>query len=426
MTPDGGVTPNDLAAWLARLEARHPTAIELGLARAGQVWLRLDARPDYPVITVAGTNGKGSVCAYLEAVLVEAGYRVGRYTSPHLAHFNERIRVDGREAADADIVAALEAVEAVRGGVPLTYFEHTTLAALWLFRHQCVEAAVLEVGLGGRLDAVNLVDADCAVVTPVDLDHMDYLGPDREAIGFEKAGIMRPGRPAICADRAPPASLVRHAGAIGAGLQRLGADFRPEIGAADWCCRVGGRVYAALPPPAMPGRHQYDNAAAAIAAIDALRARLPVSVAAMRAGLARARLPGRFQVIGTAPLRALDVAHNPHAARALAAGLAGLPGRHLAVFAMLADKDVAGVVEPLAGLIDHWYLAGLTGPRGRPATDLAPQLAMRGLPHSVHADVAAAWRMACQAAGPADTIIAFGSFHTVAEVMALKAGNQDG
>jgi dihydrofolate synthase/folylpolyglutamate synthase len=415
-----------LPEWLARLETRHPKAIELGLERVGRVWRRLGERPAFPMVTVAGTNGKGSVCAYLESILGEAGYRVGRYTSPHVLRFNERIRIAGVEAGDADIAEALAAVEAARDDVPLTYFEHTTLAAMWLFQHQGIDAAVLEVGLGGRLDAVNLFDADCALVTNIDLDHMDYLGPDREAIGFEKAGIFRSDRPAICADADPPASLLGHAASIGAHLGRIGPDFSVEIGANDWLCRVGQRAYAALPRPAMVGDHQFDNAAAAIAALDALRDRLPVPVAAIRAGLAGARMPGRFQVVGQRPLRILDVGHNPHAARALAASLASVPGRKLAVFAMLADKDAAGAVEPLAGVFAHWYLAGLGGPRGRPASALAELFTARGLPHTACPDVAAAWHAACQAAGPADTIAAFGSFHTVAELMALTLGNQDG
>lgn len=418
----------ELAGWLARLEVRHPQTIELGLERVACVWARLDGQPGFPVITVGGTNGKGSVCAYLEAMLLAAGYRVGRYTSPHILRFNERIRVAGSEASDAMIVEALAAVEAARQGVSLTYFEHTTLAAMWLFRRQGVEVAVLEVGLGGRLDAVNLFDADGAVVTPVDLDHMDFLGPDRESIGREKAGIFRPGRPAICADRDPPASLLGHARDIGAQLARLGEEFSVERGANDWLCRVGERVYPALPRPAMAGDHQYDNAAAAIAVLDALRPALPVPVAAIRAGLVRASLPGRFQVIGTAPLRILDVAHNPHAARALAASLASLPpgGRRLAVFAMLADKDAAGVIEALTGSIDHWYLAALTGPRGRTVDDLAEGFAAQGASFVTYPDVGTAWRAACQEAGPADTIAVFGSFHTVAEVMALTQSIQDG
>lgn len=412
-----------LQAWLARLESRHPRSIDLGLVRVGQVWNRLAGKPAFPVITVGGTNGKGSVCAYLEAMLAEAGYKVGRYTSPHILRFNERIRIAGVEAVDADIAAALEAVEAVRGEISLTYFEHTTLAAMWLFMRAGIDVAVLEVGLGGRLDAVNLFDADCAVVTPVDLDHMDFLGPDREAIGFEKAGIFRPGRPAVCSDTEPPASLLRHAEALGAELACIGHHFKYERAEGNWLCRVGERVYPALPMPGMAGAHQLGNAAAAIAALDALRMNLPVPVAAIRAGLVQARMPGRFEVLGVAPLRVVDVAHNPHAARALAASLANVSGRRLAVFAMLADKDADSVIAPLVSTFAHWHLAGLTGPRGRAVDSLAGLLSARGLPFTAHADVATAWQAACQEAGPTDTITAFGSFHTVAEVVALT---QDG
>lgn len=417
-----------LPEWLALLEARHPKAIDLGLERVGRVWERLATAVAFPIITVGGTNGKGSVCAFLEAILADAGYRVGRYTSPHLLRFNERVRVGGSEVTDAMLVEALAAVETARHDDSLTYFEHTTLAAMWLFRHQGVDAAVLEVGLGGRLDAVNLFDADCAVVTSVDLDHMNFLGPDRESIGFEKAGIFRAGHPAICADPHPPASLLKQARDIGANLRRLGQEILIERGATDWLCRVGERVYPALPVPGMPGEHQFSNASAAIAALDALHMALPIPMAAIRSGLARARMPGRFQVVGVTPLRVLDVAHNPHAARALAASLAILPGNghRLAVFAMLADKDASSVIDVLAARFDRWYLAGLDGPRGRSANELAELFARRGLPHATYPDVASAWRAACQEAEPADTITAFGSFHTVAEVMALIPGNQDG
>jgi dihydrofolate synthase/folylpolyglutamate synthase len=299
---------------------------------------------------------------------------------------------------------------------------------MWLFQRHAIDVAVLEVGLGGRLDAVNLFDADCAVVTPIDLDHMDYLGPDRESIGFEKAGIFRSGRPAICIDPDPPASLLRHAEAVGARLLRLGHELRIERRATDWLCRIEDRVYPALPRPAMPGDHQIDNAAAAVAALDSLRAVLPVPMAAIRAGLARAGMPGRFQIVGQAPMRILDVAHNPHAARALAANLARLPrgGRYLAVFAMLSDKDAGGVIDILADRFDRWHVAGLDGPRGRPASALGDLLAARGLDYLAHPDVGSAWLSACQEAEPTDTIVVFGSFHTVAEVMARLSGNQDG
>ncbi|HEX8979975.1 MAG TPA: bifunctional tetrahydrofolate synthase/dihydrofolate synthase [Parasulfuritortus sp.] len=417
-----------LPDWLALLESRHTKIIQLGLERVGQVWDALGVGPQMPVITVAGTNGKGSTCAYLETILAEAGYRVGLYSSPHILRFNERIRIAGREADDAAIVSALDAVERARGEVALTYFEHTTLAAMWLFNQERVEVAVLEVGLGGRLDAVNLFDADCAVVTPVDLDHMEYLGPDREAIGFEKAGIFRAGRSAVCVDPAPPASLIRHAERLGVTLLRLGADIHVERHGGDWLCRIDGAVFPNLPKPAMTGIYQYDNAAAAIAALHCLKEKLPVTLAAIRSGLARARLPGRFQVVGQAPLRILDVAHNPHAARALADNLAALPrtGRRLAVVAMLADKDAGAVVDALAGQFDHWHLAGLAGARGRSAAQLADVFGARGLSVSLHDGVESAWRAACQEAGPADTITAFGSFHTVAEIMALTAGKFDG
>lgn len=416
---DDPLREGGLDAWLARLEARNVDAIVLGLDRVRAVADKLGLAPAYPLITVGGTNGKGSACAYLEAMLAAAGYRVGCYTSPHLLRYNERVRVAGEAAGDADLCRAFAAVEAARGEVPLTYFEQGTLAAMWLFAEAGVEVGVLEVGLGGRLDAVNLWDADCAVVTSVDLDHQAYLGDTREAIGFEKAGIYRGGRPAICGDANPPASLLQHAAGIGADLLRPGVDLGVELAEAGWTCRVRDAVFPALPRPAMPGAHQYGNAACAIAALHMLRERLPAPISAIRAGLAAARQPGRFQVIGRAPLRILDVAHNPHAARALAANLGDLPpgGKVHAVFAILADKDVDALLEALAPRVDFWHLAGLGGPRGLGVADLAARLAARSLPRQAHADVAAAWQAACRLAGPADTIVAFGSFHTVAEVL---------
>ncbi len=417
-SPGGG-----LDGWLAHLEARNSSAIVLGLERVRVVADRLGLRPAFPLITVGGTNGKGSVSAYLETMLDAAGYKVACYTSPHLLRYNERVRVAGREATDADLCRAFAAVESARDCTPLTYFEQGTLAALWLFQESGVDAAVLEVGLGGRLDAVNLWQADCAVITSVDLDHQAYLGDTRELIGFEKAGIYRGGRPAICGDLDPPASLLAHATALGADLLRLGTDIRVEMTEDGWSCRVREAVFPALPRPAMPGAHQFGNAACAIAALCSLRERLPVPMRAIRAGLAQARQPGRFQVIGQAPLRILDVAHNPQAARALAASLANLAptGRILAVFAILADKDVEGVFAPLAPLIASWHVAGLDGPRGLSGAALGERLAAHALVHEVHGDVATAWTMACRLAGPADTIAAFGSFHTVAEVMDLLA-----
>jgi dihydrofolate synthase/folylpolyglutamate synthase len=420
--------PSGLPDWLALLETRHPKTIQLGLDRVGQVWSRLGVSFDFPVITVAGTNGKGSVCAFLEAMLAASGYRVGLYTSPHIIKFNERVRIAGGEVEDEPIAKALTIVEQARGETVLTYFEQTTLAAMWLFCRAKVEVAVLEVGLGGRLDAVNLFDADCAVVTPVDLDHQDYLGPDRESIGFEKAGIFRQNRPAVCGDINPPASLIGQAERLAVPLLRLGREIKLERHETDWLCRVGSDVFPALPNPAMAGDYQHENAASAIAALHCLRSQLPVTMAAIRQGVAQARLPGRFQIIGREPWRILDVAHNPHAARALASNLTALPrlGRRLAVLAMLADKDAGAVVDALTEQFDHWHLAGLAGARGRSSTELAAVLQAKGLSISVHDDVATAWQAACQEAKAADTITAFGSFHTVAEVMALISGKLDG
>lgn len=409
--------PAQLSDWLALLESRHPKAIELGLDRVDTVRRRLDLAFGCPIITVGGTNGKGSTCAYLEAVLVDAGYRVGCYTSPHLLHYRERVRVAGGELPDALHVAAFAAVEAARGDVPLTYFEHGTLAAAWLFRRLEAEAVVLEVGLGGRLDAVNVFEPDCAVVTSVDLDHQEYLGDTREAIGREKAGIFRAGRPAVVTDPDPPESLLTHARALGARLLRLGSEIILETGEGSWACRVGGRHYRALPPPALPGEFQLANAAAAVTALDGLRDRLPVTMQALRTGLARARPPGRFQVMPGPPMLILDVAHNPQAARALAANLARLTGggRRLAVLGMLRDKDVAGVARPLRTLVDAWFVAGLPGPRGLSGEALRTLLAADGIEVAgIHPDVPHALKAACATAGTVDIIIVFGSFYTVA------------
>jgi len=399
----------------------------LGLDRVALVRDRLGLRPSFPLIAVGGTNGKGSVCAYLESMLTAAGYRVGCYTSPHLLRYNERVHLDARTATNTELCAALEAVESARGDIQLTYFEQGTLAAMWLFQDAAVDVAVLEVGMGGRLDAVNAWDADCAVVTSVDLDHQQFLGDTREAIGFEKAGIFRSGRPAICGENAPPHSLLAHAAEIGAALQCFGVDIRVDVGESGWTCRLAEHVYAALPRLAMPGRHQYANAACALAALQSLHERLPVNIKAMRAGLALARQPGRFQVVGRQPLRLLDVAHNPHAARALAASLADLPpgGRVFAVFAMLADKDVAAVVQTLRPFIHLWHAAGLDLPRGLDAAGIGLVLQAGDCAFVSHVSVREAWLAACLQAGPADTILAFGSFHTVAEVMSeMTSGNQ--
>ena len=417
-------TPKTLPQWLDYIERLHPKTIELGLDRVGKVRQALGLAPEFPLITVGGTNGKGSVCAMLEAILHLAGYRVGCYTSPHLLRYNERVRIARAEATDGDLVRAFSAVERARGQTQLTYFEFGTLAALWLFAGQNLDAAVLEVGLGGRLDAVNAFDADCAVVTTVDIDHVDFLGGDRESIGREKAGIFRAGRPAVCADPAPPASLIRHAAEIGAQLLRAGVDFGATPQGKQWQYWGPRGKRGALPYPAMRGAGQLGNAAAAITALECLRDRLPVAVNDVRAGLLQADNPGRFQVLPGRPAVILDVAHNPQAARALAAGLRsmGRAGRTLAVFAMLKDKDIAGVVDAVKSGIAHWFIAGLAGPRGASAVEVGQVLAAAGV-NSVTtcSEVAAAYLQACDMAAENDRIVVFGSFFTVAAVMQVLA-----
>jgi dihydrofolate synthase/folylpolyglutamate synthase len=414
-----------LAGWLARLEALHPKGIDLGLERVRAVAQRLDLRLNAPTIVVGGTNGKGSTCAMLECILRAAGYRTGLYTSPHLLDFNERARIDGVAAGDAELVAQFEAVEAVRGATSLTYFEFTTLAILRLFAAARLDAVVLEVGLGGRLDAVNLVDADASIVTSVDLDHMDYLGPTRETIGFEKAHIYRSGRPAICSDPQPPASLLDHAGRIGADLWRIGRDFNYQGDRQQWA--YGGRAVrrCGLPYPALRGANQLLNASGALAALEALADRLPVSQQAVRQGLLTVEIPARFQVLPGRPTTILDVAHNPHAAAVLAQNLDSMgffPVTH-AVFGMLADKDIAGVVARVGDRVDHWHVGTLGGPRGATAAALAAALRaarLAGGPDrsiTEHDSIAAAYAGARARANADDRIVAFGSFLTVAEVI---------
>lgn len=417
--------PETLEQWLEYIERVHPSTVELGLERVQLVRHALGLNPSFPVITVGGTNGKGSVCAMLEAMLHQAGYRVGCYTSPHLLRYNERVRIGKREARDEDLVRAFAAVEQARGETPLTYFEFGTLAAIWLFVEQAVEAAVLEVGLGGRLDAVNAFDADCAVVVSVDLDHMDYLGGDREAIGYEKAGIFRSQRPAICADVAAPATLKRHAAELGARLIMIGTDFGYAQRGQQWDYWGPRGKRSSLPHPVLRGTTQLGNAAAAITALEALRDRLPVAMNDVRSGLLQADTPGRFQVLPGRPVLILDVAHNPHAARALAANLVSIErsGRTLAVFAMLRDKDIAGVIEAVKRHIDHWFIAGIAAPRGASAQVLEERLAAAGVTQAVTRcdSVGAACAQACDLATENDRILVFGSFYTVAAVMQLRA-----
>ncbi|MEQ1667718.1 MAG: bifunctional tetrahydrofolate synthase/dihydrofolate synthase [Sulfuriferula sp.] len=409
----------DLAAWLNHLESCHPQAIDMSLTRVEAVRRLLLPQLHCPVITVAGTNGKGSTCAYLEAMLSAAGYRVGLYTSPHLLRFNERIRLNQAEVDDASICAAFAAIEAARGSISLSYFEFATLAAVWLFEQAAVDVMILEVGLGGRLDAVNVFDADVAVVTNIDIDHIEYLGDNREQIGCEKAGIFRPQRPAICGDSNPPNSLYAVAEQIGAHWYAIGRDFNYQVHDGYWDFH-GSRDYRDLPLPVMQGAYQINNAATAIAALAQFQTHCPVDEAAIRSGLQAAQVTGRFQIAGLAPLRILDVAHNPHGARALAANLAQQPvaGTTYAVFAMLADKDMVGVISALRDVIDVWVVAGLTVPRGASAGVLQAALHSAQVDTVVlQADVRAAWFYACEHATENDRICVFGSFYTVAAIL---------
>ena len=410
-----------LGDWLAYVSAQHPATIAMGLERVRDVWSRMGLAFSPVTITVGGTNGKGSTCAFLERILVEAGYRTALYTSPHLLRYNERVRLAGEEATDGQLEGAFERVEAARAGTPLTYFEFGTLAAAAIFADAGAEAAILEVGLGGRLDAVNIFDADCAIVASVDLDHQSYLGADREAIGFEKAGIFRPERPAIFGDVDPPARLAAHARAIGARLQVLGRDFRYEALERQWDFLGQRGAKRALPVPALRGRWQLANASSALAALDEVADRLPVSLGEVKRGLALVRLPGRLQVLPGRPAIVLDVAHNPHAARALAEGL-GEMGFHentLAVFAILADKDIGGVVDAMRRRVDRWYVAAAETDRAAPAAQVVKILEERGLGQATRsfAKVASALDAARRDAGPNDRIVVFGSFYTVAEAL---------
>lgn len=416
-----------LEDWLGYLERLHPSSIDLGLDRVASVRDRLELAPKFAVITVGGTNGKGSTCAMLESCLRRAGYRTGCYMSPHLLRYNERVRIGGVEASDGALVEAFRRVEQARANTSLTYFEFGTLAAVLLFVDARIDVAVLEVGLGGRLDAVNAFEPDCAVVVSVALDHLDYLGSTRESIGFEKAGIFRARKPAIVAEADPPVSLVQHAREIGADLRLIDRDFGYVAGEAQWRFWDWRGKRDALPLPALLGTYQVANASAGLAALDSLRDRLPVDNGAIRRGLVEVDLPARFQVLPGRPALILDVAHNPHAAVRLAENLARLDRRGgvLAVFAMLKDKDIEGVVATIAAQIQKWFIAPLPGPRG---TDLERvQGALRSVsvtaPVVCCVDIANALQRARESAGPDDKILVFGSFHTAAA--ALHALNRD-
>lgn len=423
------MTPNatsSLEGWLDYLESIHAKPIDMGLDRVREVAARMGLQLDCVTIVVAGTNGKGSTCAMLEGMLLAGGYRVGLYTSPHLLHFNERARLNGEPASDAQLTESFAVVEAARGDVSLTYFEFTTLAIMSLFAQSGLDVAILEVGLGGRLDAVNIVDADCSIITSIDIDHVEWLGDTREKIGLEKAHVYRAGRPAICADPVPPASVLEYAETIGADLWLFGRDFNYSGDRQQWSYGGRSRRRNALGYPALRGANQLLNASAALAALEALESRLPLPQQAIRLGLLQAALPGRFQILPGQPATILDVAHNPHAVSVLAQSMDNMgffPYTH-AVFGMLNDKDVDAVIARMGDRIDHWYCASLPGPRGLSGEDLARRVREAGFgeetpDHSVTVcvDPAEALAKAREKAGDGDRIVVFGSFLTVAGVL---------
>ncbi len=415
-----------LPAWLAWLETLHPKKIDMSLGRVTAVLDALKLRPPpFKVVTVGGTNGKGSCVALLESIYRAGGYSVGAFTSPHLWRFNERIRVDGLDATDAELVELLEALDAARGDISLTYFESSAVAALLHFARRGVDVAVLEVGMGGRLDAVNAVDADAVIIASVDLDHAEWLGNDRETIGREKAGTMRPGRPAVIGDRDPPRSVLGHAERLGAKLRLIGRDFDALREGERWTYRSAAVSWPGLPPvpfAADVADVQYENAAACVAVVESLAAELPVPAPEIAQGLAAAQLRGRIERVAREGVEWIfDVAHNPAAARVLRAALDALPPapRTLAVFGAMHDKDVAGVLENFEGLVAQWHVAHVDDERGASVASLVERVeALRGGEAIAHSDVAAACRAAAAAARPGERVLVFGSFYTVGPAMA--------
>ena len=419
--------PHTLQDWLAHCEQLHTTAIDLGLDRVRTVADRMQIRFGCPVITVAGTNGKGSTCAMLEAILMQAGYRTGVYTSPHLVHFEERLRLNGDPVSAAELVAACACVESARVSngheVSLTYFEFTTLAIFDVMRKQALDVVILEVGLGGRLDAVNIIEPDCAIITSIDLDHMALLGDTREAIGYEKAGIMRTGRPVVVSDPLPPQSVLDRALEVGADLWRVGRDFNVSGDKQQWGWAGRGRRYSGLAYPALRGANQLVNAGGVVAALTALRERLPVTAQAVRNGFVFAELPGRFQIVPGQPTLVLDVAHNPHAVAALAVNLDAMgffPTTH-GVFGAMADKDVAALLKRMNPLVDKWYFTDLPTARAANGADLMrawqAQNTRKDASASAHPDPESALQAALAGSDPADRIVVFGSFYTVGGVV---------
>ena len=428
-------TPNNsssLQQWLNYCEQLHDKPIDMGLSRVREVAQRMGLHFKCPVITVAGTNGKGSTCALTESILSQAGYKTGVFTSPHLVHFEERLRIGGVAVDPKSLVTGFLAVEAARvsdssgdfDDVSLTYFEFTTLAILHVMTESKLDIAILEVGLGGRLDAVNIIDADCAIITSIDLDHMEYLGDSREKIGFEKAGVMRTGAIAVVSDPVPPTSVVTYANAIGTDLWLGGRDFSVEGDKLQWSWSGRGKRYAGLAYPALRGANQLINAAGVLAALTALRDRLPITAQAVRNGLAFVELPGRFQIIPGEPTLVLDVAHNPHAIATLALNLDAMgysPCTH-AVFGAMADKNIPQMIARMNPLVDKWYFTDLPTTRAATAAQLlefwqAIDNGRRERYGSRFETPAQALRAAISDAQPTDRIVVFGSFYTVGGVL---------
>ncbi|MGN6826307.1 bifunctional tetrahydrofolate synthase/dihydrofolate synthase [Paucibacter sp. M5-1] len=419
----------NLDDWLAHCERLHPKEIDMTLARVQRLRETMGLKFEAPVVMVAGTNGKGSTCAMLESIALQAGYRVGLYIKPHLVHFQERCRVAGAPVEADSLLPHFEAVEQARGDLALTYFEFTTLAIMSRLAAEPLDLVILEVGLGGRLDAVNCIDADCSVITSIDLDHTEYLGPDRESVGHEKAHIMRAGRPVVVSDPVPPASLAAYASQIGADLRQLGQDFSYSGDRQQWQWVGRERRFSGLAYPSLRGVNQLLNAAGVLAVFEALYERLPISAQAVRTGLALVELPGRFQVVPGQPALLLDVAHNPHAVAALAQNLdqMGFFPCTRVVFGAMADKDLAQIIGRISHLVDVWHFTDLDLPRAAKAEALAAQFeSLRAAgaiktPAAVtvqrHADPMQALSAAAAESDPADRILVFGSFFTVGGVL---------
>ncbi len=426
------VTPmcfDDLDTWLAHLESAHPVGIDMGLSRINQVKEKLELKFKVPVIIVGGTNGKGSTCAFLESIYANAGYKVACHTSPHLSVFNERARINLENLSSETLLEYFRLVEQARSSISpeltLTYFEFTTLAIMLCFSVATVDVVILEVGLGGRLDAVNIIDADCSIVTSIDIDHQHFLGDTREKIGFEKAGIYRAGKPAICADPMPPKSLVDYAKSIGADFWQPGIDFNFQGDQQQWAWNGRGKRFSGLGYPALRGANQLLNASGVLAALCALRDKLPVSVQAIRNGFAMVELPGRFQIIPGQPTIVLDVAHNPHASATLSKSLdkMGYFPYTYAIFGVMQDKDINAVIKPMLEIVDFWYCVDLPTPRAASAEHLAHRLRELGVKDSdisgveVFNSPATAYEKSLNKVSQNDRIVVFGSFFTVSGVL---------